>query len=54
MKVFCKKGVLRNFAKIIGKRLCQRFFFNKVAGLGLFFFVSRLMNGARTSSFKTV
>ena len=32
--VFCKKGVLRNFAKFPGKQLCQRFFFNKVAGLG--------------------
>ena len=33
-EVFCKKGVLRNFAKLIGKYLCQSFFFNKVAGLG--------------------
>ena len=30
-----KKGVLRNFAKFTGKYLCQRLFFNKVAGLGL-------------------
>ena len=29
------KGVLRNFAKFTGKHLCQSFFFNKVAGLGL-------------------
>ena len=29
-----KKGVLRNFA-FTGKRLCQRFFFNKVPDLGL-------------------
>ena len=28
-----KKGVLRNFAKFIGKDLCQSLFFNKVAGL---------------------
>ena len=27
------KGVLRNFAKFTGKHLCQRLFFNKVAGL---------------------
>ena len=27
-----KKGVLRNFAKFTGKRLCQSLFFNKVAG----------------------
>ena len=35
-KVFFKKGVLRNFAKLTGKHLCQRFFFNKVAGLRCF------------------
>ena len=29
----CSKGVLRNFAKFTGKRLCQSLFFNKVAGL---------------------
>ena len=29
--VFCKKGVLRNFAKITGKQLCQSLCFNKVA-----------------------
>ena len=28
-----KKGVFRNFAKFTGKHLCQRLFFNKVAGL---------------------
>ena len=27
------RGVLRNFAKFIGKQLWQSFFFNKVAGL---------------------
>ena len=30
-KVFCKKGVLRNFTKFTGKNLCQSLFFNKVA-----------------------
>ena len=30
--VFCKKGVLKNFAKFTGKHLCQSLFFNKVAG----------------------
>ena len=34
-EVFCKKGVLRNFAKFTGKYLCQSLFFNKVAGLSL-------------------
>ena len=32
-EVFCKKVVLRNFAKFTGKHLCQSIFFNKVAGL---------------------
>ena len=31
--MFCKKDVLRNFAKFTGKHLCQSLFFNKVAGL---------------------
>ena len=31
-EVFCKKGVLRNFAKFTGKHLYQSLFFNKVAG----------------------
>ena len=31
--VFCKNGVLRNFAKFTGKHLCQSLYFNKVAGL---------------------
>ena len=32
-EVFCKKVVLRNFAKFTGKHLCQSLFFNTVAGL---------------------
>ena len=32
-EVFCKKGVLRDFAKFTGKHLCQSLFFSKVAGL---------------------
>ena len=31
--VLLKKGVLRKFAKVTGKYLCQSLFFNKVAGL---------------------
>ena len=31
-EVFCKKGVLRNLAKLTGKHLCQSLFFNKAAG----------------------
>ena len=31
--MFCKIGVLRNFAKFTGKRLCQSLFSNKVTGL---------------------
>ena len=36
--VFCKKGVLKNFAKFTGKQLFQSLFFNKVAGLRPFFY----------------
>ena len=32
-EVFCKKGVLRNFAKFTGKHLCHSLYFNEVAGL---------------------
>ena len=32
-RVFCKRGVLRNFPKFTGKHRCQRTFFNKVADL---------------------
>ena len=32
-----KKGVFRNFAKFIGKHLCQSLFFNKVVGLKYIF-----------------
>ena len=32
-EVFCRKGVLRNFAKCTGKLLCLSLFCNKVAGL---------------------
>ena len=31
-----KKGVLRNFTKFTGKRLCQSLFFNKAAGHSCF------------------
>ena len=31
-EVFCKKGILRNFAKLTGKNLCQSLSFNNVAG----------------------
>ena len=34
-EVFCKKGVLRNFAKFTGKHSAQVSVFNKVAGLSL-------------------
>ena len=34
-ELFCKKGVLRNSAKLTGKYLCQSHIFNKVAGWGM-------------------
>ena len=35
-EVFFKKGFMKTFEKLTGKHLCQSFFFNKVAGLGIF------------------
>ena len=35
-EVFCKKGVLRNFAKFTGKRLCQGLFLIKLHALSNF------------------
>ena len=43
--MFFKKGVLRNFAKFIGKHLCQSLFFNKVV------FKKRLWHRCFTVSF---
>ena len=40
--VFCKEGVLRNFATFTGKNLYQSFFFNKVAGLRIPFLIDHL------------
>ena len=31
LEMFCSKVVLQNFAKLIGKHICQSLFFNKVA-----------------------
>ena len=31
-EVFCKKGILRNFAKFTGKHLCQSLFLKKIVG----------------------
>ena len=31
--MFCKKDILRNFAKLTGKHLCQSLFFDIVAGM---------------------
>ena len=33
LEVFCRKTILRNFAKYTGNHLCQSLFLNKVAGL---------------------
>ena len=41
LEVFCRKGVLRNFAKFTGKHLRQSLFFNKVAGLCEFCKISK-------------
>ena len=33
--MFCKNGVLKNFAKLTGKHLCQNLFFKKVADFSI-------------------
>ena len=40
--MFCKKGVLRNFAKLTGKHLCQSLYFNEVACLTVAFLTEHL------------
>ena len=40
--MFCKKGVLRNFAKLTGKHLCQSLYFNEVACLTAAFLTEHL------------
>ena len=37
-EVFCRKGVLKNFAKFTGKHLCQSLFFNEVTGFNQQFY----------------
>ena len=44
-EVFCKKGFLKNFAKITGKHLCKSLFFNKVAGLRQILFFNPIQDG---------
>ena len=43
-QMFCKKGVLRNFAEFTGKHLCQSLFFNS-------FFKKRLWHRCFTVSY---
>ena len=38
---FCKKGVLRNFAKFMLKHPCQNLFFDKLVGLSLQLYYKR-------------
>ena len=52
--VFCKKGILRNFAKFTGKHLCQSLFFNKVAGVTymlLIFMSKKIVHGKQKQPF---
>ena len=46
--VFCKKVILRSFAKFTGKQLCQSLFFNKVAGLRHIYFPVNFAKFLRT------
>ena len=45
-EVFCKKSVLKNFAKFTGKHICQSLFFNKV-----FFFFKKTFFAERFCKF---
>ena len=40
--VFCKKGVLKNFAKLSGQHLSQSLLFNKVAGLSYQLYLKKI------------
>ena len=40
-EVFCKRAVLKNFAKFTDKHLCQSLFFNKVAGKTILLWILR-------------
>ena len=51
--VLQEKGVLRNFAKLTGKHLCQRLFFNKVVGLWHATLFKKSVSGAWTSFYRT-
>ena len=47
---YCKKGLLKNFAKLTGKHLCQRVIFNKVAGPDKFIWsLSKIYNFQKIS-----
>ena len=60
-EVFCKKGVLRNFANFTGKHLYQSLFLNKVAacnfikkqGLAQVFFCELCKISENTFSYET-
>ena len=49
--MFCKKGVLTNFAKFTGKHLCQSLFFNKIDNLIKFEFSVNFAKILRTHFF---
>ena len=49
--VFCKKGVLKNFANVTGKHPCWSIFFNKVAGLQPARFLKKYSNAFQHKCF---
>ena len=63
LELFCRKDVLKNFLKFIGKHLCQSLFLNKVADLSLPLYQKRdfgtgvllwiLWNFKKTFSYRT-
>ena len=50
-EVFCKKGVLKNFANFTGKHPCWNIFYNQVAGLQPAGFLKKDSNASNTSAF---
>ena len=49
-----KKGVLKKFAKSIGKNLCQSLFFNKVAGLTCIFIKKETLAQVSSCEFREI
>ena len=54
LEVFCKKGVLKNFAEFTGKHLYQRLFFNKPKYSTLSTISSKTLSNISRKSIKSI